>query len=207
MPLKVKLAPFERHIDIMVNARLAPKERQNRIAAFARREIADIDEVNRRALGVVPPKTVTVNGIQGAPLESANPDRGTIIAEWRLVGEVLQWIRDRLRERSPVGKYRDPHPGLYRDSHVMLADGSVSDVEDHALASEFVFVNPQPYHRKLEIGKTKSGREFLVSVPNRIYERTARDAKARFGNLGKIRFSYYSYGPLGRVPAIIVALR
>ena len=57
-------------------------------------------------------------------------------------------------------------------------------------ATEFVFINLVPYARKLEVGKTESGRDFLISVPNRIYERTYKDAKARFGNIAKITFGY-----------------
>jgi hypothetical protein len=55
-----------------------------------------------------------------------------------------------------------------------------------------VFINLVPYARRLEIGKTKDGRDFLISVPNRIYERTYKEAKSRFGNIAKITFTYES---------------
>ena len=45
-------------------------------------------------------------------------------------------------------------------------------------ADEYVFINPVPYARRIEVGKTKSGRPFLIQVPNKIYERTAKDARA-----------------------------
>jgi hypothetical protein len=203
MALRVRVPNVERSISLLVNARLDPKERTKRIAAFARKEIAAVDEQNQRALGAIPPKTITVNGRQGADLESANPDRGTIIAEWRLVGEVLQWIMDTLNQRSPVIS------GKYRDSHIMLADGSEADPDDHPLATEFKFYNPVPYSRKIEVGKTKSGRDFVIQVQNRIYERTADDARARFGNIAKIRFTYTASGlhKPDRVPAITVSVK
>ena len=58
----------------------------------------------------------------------------------------------------------------------------VTDPVAPPLASEYVFLNTVPYARKIEIGKTESGRDFVIQVPNRIYERTANDAQARFGN-------------------------
>ncbi len=84
------------------------------------------------------------------------------------------------------------------------------------MAQGYIFLNPVVYARKLEIGKTESGRDFLVSVPNRIYERTANDARSKFGNIAKIRFSYSSaiggviakrHAKGDRVPAIMVSLK
>jgi hypothetical protein len=209
MAVKVRITPFERSIKLLVDGRLSPKARSERVAAFARKEIAVADEQNRRALGTVPPKTVTVDGRQGAPLESVNPDRGTIIAEWSLVGDVLQWIFATLRARSPRLK------GKYIEGHTLFADGSECDANNPPLASEYTFLNLVPYTRKIEIGKTKSGRDFVIQVPNRIYERTADDARSRFGNVAKIRFTYRAAvgGNIARknrddrVPAIVVTLR
>jgi hypothetical protein len=201
--LKVRVPNVERSISLLVNAKLDPKERTKRIASFARKEIAAVDEQNRRALGESPPKIITVNGRRDADLESANPDRGTIIAEWRLVGEVLQWIMDRLKERSPVVS------GKYRDSHTMLADGVDADPDSHPLATEFLFYNPVPYSRKIEIGVTKKGTPFVIQVDNRIYQRTAKDASSRFGNIAKIRFGYTQSGlrKPDRVPSITVSVK
>lgn len=206
MAVKVRITPFEKTIKLVLDSRLSPQARSERVAAFARAEIAAADAQNASALGAVPPKTVTVDGRQGAPLESVNPDRGTIIAEWRLTGEVLTWIMATLKQRSPVVS------GAYRDSHTLYADGGEVDAANPPLAQEYTVLNPLPYSRKIEIGKTESGRDFVIQVPNRIYERTANDAQARFGNIAKIRFTYQS--AVGgskvradRVPAIVVTLK
>jgi hypothetical protein len=58
------------------------------------------------------------------------------------------------------------------------------------LAREYTFINMVPYARRIEIGKTKSGRSFALQVENRIYERTAKDAKAKFGKAADIQFGY-----------------
>jgi hypothetical protein len=211
MAVKVKITPFERTIKLVVDGRLSPQARSERIAAFARDEIAAADEQNRRAFGTVPAKTVTVDGREGAPLESVNPDRGVIIAEWQMIGQVIAWIAATLAARSPVLS------GRYQKSHTLYADGTeVLASEDVPPASEYIFLNPLPYSRKIEFGQTKSGRPFVVQVENRIYERTAVDAQARFGNLAKIRFTYAAavggaiarkHKSDGRVPAISVTLR
>lgn len=191
MPVKVRITPFEKTIKILIDRNLSPELRSQRVAAFAAREIAAADQQNQRVLGAAPPKTVTVDGRQGAPLQSVDPDRGIIIAEWRLIGDVLVWIMATLKQRSPVVA------GQYRDSHTLYADGSEVNAASPPLAQEYTFLNPLPYSRKIEIGKTKAGRDFVIQVPNRIYERTAKDAKARFGNIARIRFIYSALADVG----------
>jgi hypothetical protein len=207
MAVKVKITPFEKTFKLVIDRNLSPKARSQRVAAFARKEIDTADAQNARVLGSAPPKTVTVDGRQGAPLESVNPDRGTIIAEWRLVGDVLTWIMATLKQRSPVIS------GRYRDSHTLYADGAETDAANPPLAQEYIFLNPEPYARKIEIGMVKGPppRPFVIQVENRIYQRTADDARARFGNIAKIRFTYQSAvggkSRADRVPAIMVTLK
>ncbi|MEZ0060914.1 hypothetical protein ABIF26_006457 [Bradyrhizobium elkanii] len=203
MAVKVRITSYERNFKLLLDRNLSPEARSKRVAAFAQKEIDAADAQNRSALGAVPPKTVTVDGKQGAPLESVNPDKGTIVAEWRLVNDVLKWIMATLEQRSPIVS------GKYRDSHTLYVDGSEVDPNNAPMGQEAVFLNTQPYSRKIEIGKTESGRDFVIQVPNRIYERTAADAQARFGNLVKVRFSYRSAtgGRADRVPAIVVTFK
>lgn len=207
--MAIRIKPFEKSFQLVLDRSLSREARSQRVAAFARKEIAAIDQQNARALGSVPPRTVTVDGRNGAPLESVNPDRGIIIAEWSLVGDVLQWIFATLRARSPRVS------GAYLKGHTVYADGVECDPTHPLLASEYTFLNLVPYARKIEIGKTKKGRAFVIQVPNRIYERTADDAKAKFGNVAKIRFTYQAAiggriarrNQSDRVPAIVVTLK
>jgi hypothetical protein len=163
---------------------MSPSSRSERVRIYAQEKISDADEINRQALGAVPPKTVTVNGRQDDTLSNIDPDRGIIIAEWRLVGDVLQWIAQTLYDRSPVIS------GDYRDGHIMLADGAEADPYNPPMATQFTFLNLMPYSRRIEIGKTESGRDFVIQVENRIYIRTGEDAKAKFGNIAKIRTGF-----------------
>lgn len=220
MALRVKIDPIERVTAATLRADLSRPEQKAAAALLARQGIDEAKEINRRVLGRIPPYVTTVDGRQGAALESVNPDGGQIITEFELIGEVLAWVAAELVARSPVLS------GRYRASHTLFADGvEVDAFAVVPLAEEFVFLSPLVYARRLEIGKTKSGRNFLVSVPNRIYERTAEDARRRFGNVARVRFSYRAaiggairaYGGRAsrrggeehqaRVPAIVVTMR
>jgi hypothetical protein len=183
--ISVKIDPIERMTEVDVLNTLSLPEQKQSIAEFAQAQIEEAKATNQSVLGRVPPYTVTVDGQRGAPLESVNPNGGTIIVEFELVGDVLTWIAQTLLDRSPVLS------GDYRHGHTLFADGQ--EVDPFAvipLAAQYVFTNSVPYSRKIEIGKTEAGRNFVIQVENRIYERTAQDAKSRFGNIAKIRFVY-----------------
>lgn len=103
--------------------------------------------------------------------------------------DILAWIASELRRRSPVlkGEYRDGH-ALYADQKFLMTAEDVTDDAQLPSAREFSFTNTVAWSRKIEFGKTQSGRDFVVSVPNRIYERVARDGQARFRGLAEIGF-------------------
>lgn len=185
MAVRVKVEGVAKDLSVIVGEWLSPAAQRETIANFAAEEIAKGDEINRMVLGRVPPRTITVDGVPGARLEAVKPQGGLIVVEWELVTGVLQWIADKLIERSPVVS------GDYRKGHTLFADGiEVPLGAEIPQADVYTFINLVPYVRKIEVGKTKSWRDFVLQVPNRIYERTAKDAKARFGNQAKISFGY-----------------
>lgn len=166
---------------------LSPAAQRGAVANFARTAIAEADDTNRRVLGRIPPRTITVDGQRGAALESVKPNGGSIVVEWEIVGGVLVWIGRTLWDRSPHVS------GDYQRGWVLLADGVEVPLNDHVPNAEvFTFVNVTPYSRKIEVGKTKSGRDFVIQVPNRIAQRTADDAAKKFGNIAKIRSVWIS---------------
>ncbi|MEO3386003.1 hypothetical protein [Mesorhizobium sp. CAU 1741] len=183
--MKVKIEPLDQWVSVTVSEMLSPEARSKAVADFARAALADARESNRKALGTETPYDQFVDGRPGAPLDSVNPDRGLIVFEFELVGDVLRWILAALIERSPK------RSGDYIAGHRLFADGrEIALGGEMPVAEEYSFTNMVPYSRRLEIGKTQSGRDFLVSVPNRIYQRTAKDARARFGNVAKIGFTF-----------------
>lgn len=111
---------------------------------------------------------------------------GPIVYTYRHTTEILQFIITELIKASPFKS------GDYRKSHLVFVDGvQVQGIPTELKPGQDVMViNPLAYSRKLEIGKTQSGRDFLISVPNRIYERVAKMAKAKYGNVARISMTY-----------------
>jgi hypothetical protein len=172
-------------LKVTVNEMLSPQAQQRAVADFAREQLTEAQDTNTRVLGRRPPHKTFVNGVENAQLETVRIGGGTIVFEFELVADVLRWIAGRLIERSPV------LTGAYRRAHTLFADGVEVDVGGTIpVAEDYAFTNTMPYARKIEIGKTRAGRAFVLQVPNQIYERTAKDARARFGNIAKIEFTF-----------------
>lgn len=190
MALTVRIVPMAKSIAVTIRNDLSVENQKKYAAAFAQVGIDAAKDKNRQILGRVPPYTVTVDGVRGARLESVNPNGGNIIAEFELIEGLLRWIGEQLIDRSPFTS------GAYQSGHTLMADGvEVIPGETIPVAEEYMFINLVPYARRLEIGKTKSGRPFLIQKPNRIYEHVAKDASRRFGNQAKISFGYRDLEP------------
>lgn len=179
MGITTRIDPIDRNIALAIREGENPQERGRRLASYARGALKDAQEQNRQALGYVPDHETFVDGRKGAPLESVRPD-GVIVFEFDLIEDMFAWIGAMLVQHSPV------RSGRYSDSHVFLADGE--EVEPGIAApeaDEYVFVNVQPYARKIERGLSPQ-------APDGVYEAVAAMAARRFGNVAKIRFSYRS---------------
>lgn len=152
----------------------------------AHAELKNAQEHNRSVLGYVPDHTAYVDGRANAPFESVRPD-GIIRVEFELLDQMFKDIEALLITGSPVGDASDPrprHPELYARSHVFLADRRLADPNGQVpLADEYVFINFQPYARKIERGLSSQARDG-------VYETTAILASNRYGNLASIEFRY-----------------
>jgi hypothetical protein len=205
MTVRTRVQPIDRDIALMLDD-LSPKGRSMALATFAREQIDDARESNRQILGRIPRHTVAVDGRSGAALDAVKPD-GVIIAEFELVDDALIWIGQQLEKHSPRLS------GTYAKSHTVFADGVEIALGGRIPnASEYAFINLQPYARKIERGQSSK-------APDGVYQVVATLARRRFGNVAKIGFSYRTAisgtiigGRLGnksqeRNPAIIVSLR
>jgi len=190
----------------MIARDVGPKARSAMLAEFAAEGIEDAKQQNKKALGRVPPYSVFVDNREGAPLTSVKPD-GVIRAEFELVFEALAWIMQQLQMHSPV------LTGRYASTHELFADGvDVENPNAAPPAEEYVFLNIQPYARKIERGLSPQ-------APDGVYQAVATLAQRRFGNVANIKFSYRTAiegaiigGKPGdrselRNPAIVVKLR
>lgn len=188
MAVTARIESFNKDIALFID-----DARSNRhFVDMAREAIEETKASNQSILGRLPPFQTFVDGNRGAPLESVKPG-GVIVVEFELVSDVLRYIGEQLVLHSP-------HlTGRYEQSHRLFADGTPIDFNATAqgLAGEYVFVNTQPYARKIERGQSPQ-------APHGVYEAVATLAKRRFGRLAKIEFNFRTLTGGQRQPAIIV---
>jgi len=99
--------------------------------------------------------------------------------------DIVAFAIETLRSLSPVGQGSDPHPGLYRDSHLVFLNGHVvQDVGAFKIGDQINISNPVPYARKLEIGNGK------MQAPLHVYEDAALIVAGRYGNRAGIKFVF-----------------
>lgn len=188
MSVITKVEPIAKDIEIMLKETLSPAAQSAAFADFAREKLAEGEEINRSVLGRIPPHQTFVDGSPGASEDNVRPD-GVIVYEFEIVTDTLQWIAIALEESSPVGGGRDPHPGLYKSSHTLFADGEeISIGDDIPPAKEYVFMNMLPYARKIEgnMGSKPSSRQF----PDGVYQVVAKMAATKFSNIAKVTFTW-----------------
>lgn len=112
---------------------------------------------------------------------------GPIVFNYRYHREIADQVLRALREASPVVK------GDYVRGHSLYVNRVATDTlpKDFKVSDEVVISNPIPYARRIEIGRTKSGRPFVIQVPDRIYERVAKGPLARrYAKVARLRFVY-----------------
>ncbi|MCE7028937.1 hypothetical protein [Jiella avicenniae] len=178
-----RIDPFARAFELMVDEIASPAARAQRLAETAQAEIDRAKEINRRAFGADAKHEITVDGRRGAPVQSVRPG-GIVFAEWHFMREVLVYIGEQLLQASPV------LTGRYSRSHILLVDGvehlTTDDLPEDA--GEYVFLNTQPYSRKIE---GAGGRPPLSDqAPDGVFEVIAGMAHHRFGNIADIRFGW-----------------
>jgi hypothetical protein len=131
---------------------------------------------------------------------------GPIVYRYRLLSDITEVALTALQKASPV------RSGLYAKSHTIFINGQQVGRAPRILkrGDQIMISNPVPYARRLEIGKTTSGRDFLISVPNRIYETVAKRVLIpKYRNMAKITFGYANIPPAwvikGKLPSHYIA--
>jgi len=177
MGVSTRIDSIERDIALMLDETVSPEARSLHLAQFAREQLAQAQQVNQQALGVVPPHETFVDGKSGAAIETVRPD-GVIIFEFEMLRDIFAAIGEMLVRASPV------RSGRYSRSFLFLADDVV--VEPGALvpeASEYVFVNTMPYSRKIERGLSSQ-------APDGVFQSVAAIASRRYSNLASITYGF-----------------
>jgi hypothetical protein len=204
--------PLAEQINIVIDQTLSRQAQSAAFARFARQTLAEAEQVDAEVLGHVPTHETIVDGAIGASEDTVRPG-GVIVYTFDLITDMFAWIEDQLIQNSPVGSGRDPHPGLYKRSHLFFADDVEADpLKPPAGIKVGTFVNAVPYARKIEAGESPQ-------FPDGVYEAVAHTASRRFGNVARIVFDYRTAvggavlsglkgnKSAGRNPAIIATVR
>lgn len=181
---RASLAAFKRTITVDW-ARGMDKAARAHLVSVARAGHARIMQEQTARSGIAPTFEAFANQ-PGKPVEAVVLP-GPIVYRYGYLREVIVAALNVLRAASPV------RSGAYRNSHTLFIDGvAVSEIPSELpRGADIMIANPLPYSRRLEIGKTKSGRAFVIQVPDRIYERTAKKVlQPKYRNVAKIDFSY-----------------
>jgi hypothetical protein len=158
---------------------LEPAGRSAALAAFARQQLKDAQEVNRAFAGYIPKHDTFVDSVKDAIEESVRPD-GTIVYQFHLITEAIEWIEQMLLQASPY------KTGKYRHSHILFAgEAEVQFGAEVPDAETYTFLNTQPYSRKIENGLSRP-------APEGVFQSVAVLASRRFGNLASIKYTFQS---------------
>jgi hypothetical protein len=116
---------------------------------------------------------------------------GPIVYNYRYLSDLIQFALDELRRQSPAVS------GAYKNGHTLYVnDQPVGDVlPKNITAGDRIFIaNPLPYARKIEVGRTESGREFVINPPNRLYNRVMEMVKAQGKGRANISMRFVDLG-------------
>jgi hypothetical protein len=183
MAVSTRIQGLAKTLTVELSESLSPQARSKIIADVAREKLAEAQQINKQAIGRIPEHTTTVDGRQGASFDAVQPD-GTIYIEFDLLDDLFGWIDLQLIKHAPV------LTGQFRRSFVLFADGVEVDPQAPSLpqASEYVYLNLQPYARKIE-GDAKR-KPLSKQAPDGVFQVVAELAARRFGNFASIKFSY-----------------
>lgn len=187
MGIRTRIDSFDRDLDLIVSEDLAPEAQARQFAAAAREARDEAIRQNTAVLGRSPAYSTFVNGREGAAEETVTLP-GAIAYEFDLASDLLADIDGLLVRHSPVKS------GRYARSFKIFVDGVEKPAGSPlpADAEEIVFVNSQPYARKIERGSSDQ-------APEGVFQAVAALAAKRFGNVATIKFTYRSLQESGVV--------
>lgn len=123
MTIETRIMPFERDVLFDLSG-LSPEEQSAVLAEFARQEIDAAAAQNKAAIGHSVDYETFIDGAKSNRLESVSP-AGTIVAEFDLGTDLVQWVWDEVQKHSPV------LTGAFKRSQRLFADGGARRPGEH----------------------------------------------------------------------------
>lgn len=179
-PAQVK--QLETELAVVVKEAVGPGA--SKVLADAwRAEHAKVLASGRARKGVPPDFLVAVDSQRGKPVEQA---QALIVSLYDYRREAALFALDALARNSPR------QSGQYVQGHTIFVNRAATGKTCPPLreGDDIYIANTVPYARRIEIGRTKAGRSFVAQVPPRVYERTVKEIRARYGSVVKLAFGY-----------------
>jgi hypothetical protein len=103
MAISARLTGVNKDFEIFLKEDLSLQARSAALASVARAGLAEAQaqEINREALGRVPPHETIVDLRRGGSIDAVKPD-GTIVFEFELLDDLFGWIDLQLIKHAPV---------------------------------------------------------------------------------------------------------
>jgi hypothetical protein len=142
-------------------------------------------EQTARSGGIAPELTVVVDGRPGGSLAGVRHD-STVVLDWNYLREATDAAIHYLQIKGPI------RSGDWRKSIVALINGEEWDLGKPIPANvqSSVVVVTVPYARRLEVGRTRSGRPFVIQVEQHFVEHVSMLLNQRLRDLATFTFGY-----------------
>jgi hypothetical protein len=151
--------------------------------------VAKAKQLNKEIMDAAPHPLAMVrhvDGVRDAPEETVKPD-GVIVYDYDRLDQVVEFALETLRQLSPVDS------GDYARGHVVMLNGEVVDgLGSWKPGDRITISNPEPYARKIEIGKNG------YRANGHVYDKAERLVNRRFGNMATA-FLIYDTAPPGAI--------
>ena len=180
MPFDVDVKVFVQSLGPEAAALLAQAGEETKVEV-------ETDQAARR--GITPLTSIAVDGVLVDDFTTVKPE-SVVFEYWGYRREMIAAAYAELKARAPV------LTGEYRDHFYAIADERAFDHLEvptaHAIkdAARITITNDRPYSRRLEVGKTEGGEDFIKHADPHIIESVAKLLQNEFGTLVKISFGF-----------------
>lgn len=172
--------------DVVLERALSPEVLTAAFAAAVETEKQRvISEQTARSGGMAPELTVVVDGRPGGSLAGIRHD-STVVLDWNYLREATDAAVHYLQIKGPI------RSGDWRKSIVALINGEEWEIDKPIPANiqSAVVVVTVPYARRLEVGRTRNGRPFVVQVEQHFVEHVSMLLNQRLRDLATFTFGY-----------------
>lgn len=160
-----------------------------RIVTIAKQANAAIMNLEPRPAGFVR----TVDGIAGAQEEAVKPN-GLIVYDYQRLDLVVAFALDTLRMLSPKKS------GAYVEAHTVFINGRAAQPPYVISARDDVAIsNPEPYARKIEIGRM----QMRIPGTDHVYQQAQQVVARAWANLVNVEFTWRSLSLKTGSPLIV----